>query len=150
MFECGFNKKISGSNIKVEGISHLRSSEIRTSPHPGFPTDLQAPFMSLMTVSKGVSVISEEVFENRFLHCAELIRMGASIEIKGKAVIVTGVKHLSGAPVTAMDLRGGASLIIAGRLAKGTTKISGVDHIERGYESIVENLRNLGADIWIE
>ena len=106
--------------------------------------------MSLMSVAKGVSVISEEIFENRFLHCAELIRMGANIEIRGHLAVVTGIKHLSGAPVMALDLRGGAALIIAGLLAKGRTEISGISHIERGYESIVDKLKNLGARIWLK
>jgi UDP-N-acetylglucosamine 1-carboxyvinyltransferase len=150
LIECGAHIKVDGNKISIEGTGHLKHTEIRTSPYPGFPTDLQAPFMSLMSMAKGVSVISEEIFENRFLHCAELIRMGANIEIRGHLAVVTGIKYLSGAPVTAMDLRGGAALIIAGLLAKGRTVISGISHIERGYESIVDKLKNLGARIWLE
>jgi UDP-N-acetylglucosamine 1-carboxyvinyltransferase len=150
LIECGADIEVEGRIIKVSGNSRLKNSEVRTAPYPGFPTDLQAPYMALMSVSKGVSVMSEEVFENRFLHCAELIRMGANIEIRGNLAVITGVKHLGSAPVTAMDLRGGAALIIAGLLAKGRTEISGVDHIDRGYEYVVENFRNLGANIWTE
>lgn len=150
LIECGANIAVDKNNININGPAHLKHAEIRTSPYPGFPTDLQAPFMALMSVAKGVSVISEEIFESRFLHCGELVRMGANIDIKGNAAMVTGVKCLSGAPVTAMDLRGGASLILAGFLAEGRTEISGLCHIERGYETVVENFKNLGAKIWIE
>ncbi|MFH1415088.1 MAG: UDP-N-acetylglucosamine 1-carboxyvinyltransferase [Elusimicrobiota bacterium] len=148
--ECGAHIEVEGTVIKVVAPVHMERSEIITSPFPGFPTDLQAPFMAMMCMAKGVSIISEDVFENRYLHCGEMTRMGASIEIKGNTALVTGVKSMSGAPVTALDLRGGASLIISGLLAKGRTEISGISHIERGYENIVENLKNLGAKIWME
>ncbi|MFC2048651.1 UDP-N-acetylglucosamine 1-carboxyvinyltransferase [Elusimicrobiota bacterium] len=148
--ECGAEITVSGESLKCTAPAHLKNIEILTSPHPGFPTDLQAPMTSLMTMAEGVSLIKEDVFENRFLHCGELIRMGADIEIKGNLSVIKGVKHLSGAPVTALDLRGGASLIIAGLAAKGRTSITGIDHIERGYENIVGNLRKLGAKIWME
>lgn len=150
MIECGADIRTDTGGIYIKGPDALKSTEVRTSPYPGFPTDLQAPFISLLATASGVSVITEEIFESRYLHCAELMRMGAEIEIKGHSAIVTGVRGLSGAPVTAQDLRGGASLILAGLAAEGRTEVSGVYHIERGYENIVENLRNLGANIWEE
>ncbi|MFW6134018.1 MAG: UDP-N-acetylglucosamine 1-carboxyvinyltransferase [Elusimicrobiota bacterium] len=150
VIECGAKTSIDSKNIEIKGPSKLKSTDIRTSPYPGFPTDLQAPFTSLLATAKGVSVITEEIFENRFLHCPELRRMGADIEIKGSSAIITGVKKMTGAPVMARDLRGGAALIIAGLLSNGVTEISGIHHIERGYEDIVGKLQKLGADIWIE
>ncbi|MFC2091387.1 UDP-N-acetylglucosamine 1-carboxyvinyltransferase [Elusimicrobiota bacterium] len=148
--ECGADITVSGRQIKIAGPAHLGNTDIRTSPYPGFPTDLQAPFTSLMCTARGTSVVSEEIFENRFLHCGELIRMGADIEIRGNSAVINPVKHLSGAPVTAMDLRGGAALIIAALAGRGQSQIYGLDHIERGYDSIVENLEKLGAEVWIE
>jgi len=145
--ESGADVDVDGNKIRVCGPSRPMPSEIRTAPYPGFPTDLQAPFCAYLARTKGVSVVSEEVFENRFLHCAELMRMGADLEVKGESVIVTGVKNLTGAPVKACDLRGGAALIIAALSAKGLTEITGISHIERGYDNIVHILRSLGADI---
>jgi len=150
LIECGANIKVDAGRMRVKAPAKLRNLDIRTSPYPGFPTDLQAPLSALLTVADGVSVITEEVFENRFLHCPELMRMGADIEIKGKSAIISGVKKLSGAPVAAPDLRGGAALIIAALMAKGKTEISDIGHIERGYEDIVGKLKSLGAQIWIE
>lgn len=148
--EAGVIISVDKYRMKIMAPKYLKPVEIRTSPYPGFPTDLQAPFTALLSVSTGLSVVSEEVFENRFLHCAELCRMGANIEIRNGAAMINGKKQLSGAPVKAMDLRGGAALIIAGLMARGKTEISGIEHIDRGYEAIVENLSELGANIWIE
>ncbi len=134
--------------ISVRGVSRFRALEITTAPYPGFPTDLQAPLTALLTRAKGVSVVTEKVFENRFLHCAELSRMGAEIEVKGESAIISGRSSLSGAPVNAMDLRGGAALVIAGMMASGKTRVSGIQHIERGYDNLAGSLRELGADIW--
>lgn len=120
---------------------------IETQPYPGFPTDLQAPVMSLQAVSYGVSVITENIFENRFKHVTELIKMGAQIKIKGRSAIIRGIPRLQGAEVKAQDLRGGASLILAGLNAEGQTIVNEISHIERGYESIDNILLALGADI---
>lgn len=127
----------------------IRSVNIRTMPYPGFPTDLQAQFMALMTIADGVSVIHETIFENRFMHVAELQRMGADIQIDGASAIVKGKKRkeLCGAKVMATDLRASASLVIAGLAAQGTTEISRLYHLERGYENMVAKLHNLGAEI---
>lgn len=130
-------------------LAPLRSVDIRTMPFPGFPTDLQAQFMALMMTAEGVSVIHETIFENRFMHVAELQRMGADIKIDGASAIVKGRgrESLCGAPLMATDLRASASLVIAGLAASGTTEISRIYHLERGYENMVEKLRGLGAVI---
>ncbi len=128
---------------------HLQSVDITTLPYPGFPTDLQAQFMALMILGSGVSIIHETIFENRFMHVAELQRMGADITIDGSSAIVRGIpaERLCGAPLMATDLRASASLVIAGLAASGETEISRIYHLERGYEQMVEKLRRLGADI---
>jgi UDP-N-acetylglucosamine 1-carboxyvinyltransferase len=121
--------------------------DIRTAPYPGFPTDMQAQIMALMSTARGASAITETIFENRMMHAAELRRMGADIRVIGNTAIVKGVKMLTGAKVMATDLRASASLIIAGLTAYGTTEVSRIYHIDRGYESIEEKLRMLGAKI---
>jgi UDP-N-acetylglucosamine 1-carboxyvinyltransferase len=130
----------------------LRSVDIKTRPYPGYPTDLQAQFMALMTMSNGISVINETIFENRFMHVSELQRMGAKIRIDGHAAVVTGLgRHgLNGAPVMATDLRASSSLVIAGLAAAGRTDISRIYHLERGYENLVNKLSQLGARVWKE
>jgi UDP-N-acetylglucosamine 1-carboxyvinyltransferase len=130
----------------------LKSVDITTLPYPGYPTDLQAQFMALMTLSSGVSVIHETIFENRFMHVAELRRLGADIKIDGHVAMVTGVamNGLSGARVMATDLRASSSLVIAGLAASGRTDISRIYHLERGYERLVEKLTGLGASVWKE
>ncbi|ABK43732.1 UDP-N-acetylglucosamine 1-carboxyvinyltransferase [Magnetococcus marinus MC-1] len=125
----------------------LRAVDITTLPHPGFPTDLQAQMMVLLTVAKGAAQIKETIFENRFMHVSELQRMGADITVQGNTAIVRGVPQLRGAPVMATDLRASASLVLAGLCAEGETLISRVYHIDRGYERIEEKLKALGADI---
>ena len=120
---------------------------LRTMPYPGFPTDAQAPFVSLLGLAEGTSVIVENIFENRFKYCDELCRMGADIKVSGKVAVIRGVKKYYGANVTAMDLRGGAALVAAGTAAMGETEIDGIELIERGYESIDRDLSKLGADI---
>lgn len=134
-----------------DGSYNLHSVDLRTMPYPGFPTDLQAQFMALMINAKGVSVIHESIFENRFMHVAELQRMGADIKIDGSIAIVTGKERgkICGAQVMATDLRASASLVIAGLAAKGTTEISRIYHLERGYENMPEKFRKLGARIRI-
>ena len=129
------------------GLQSLRSVDVKTLPYPGFPTDMQAQFMALMTLTNGTSVITETVFENRFMHVDELKRMGASIKIDGRVAMVEGVSALAGCPVTATDLRAGAALVIAGLAAQGNTEIGSVHHIDRGYDRIVDKLRGLGAEI---
>lgn len=120
---------------------------VRTNVHPGFPTDAQPPLMALTAIASGTTVFVENIFENRFKHASELTRLGAKISVEGKVAVVTGVKSLSGAELVATDLRGGAALITAGLAAEGASKISGVCHIDRGYESIEKVLRGVGADI---
>ena len=133
--------------LRVKGTQEICSVDVKTLPYPGFPTDLQAQLMALMTVGKGTSVIRETVFENRFMHVNELLRMGANIAIEGNSAIIKGVQNLRGAPVMATDLRASASLVLAGLAAEGKTEISRVYHIDRGYERVVEKLSSLGADI---
>ena len=127
----------------------LRGVDITTMPYPGFPTDLQAQFMALMIQADGVSIIHETIFENRFMHVAELQRLGADITIDGASAIVRGISRdrICGAPVMATDLRASASLVVAGLAASGTTDISRIYHLERGYENMVEKLQGAGADI---
>lgn len=133
--------------LRVKGPRRLRSVNIKTRPYPGFPTDMQAQMMALMTVAEGTSVISENIFENRFMHVSELLRFGADIIIEGNTATVKGVKKLSGAPVMATDLRASASLILAGLAADNTTEVSRIYHLDRGYEAIEKKLAALGADI---
>ena len=146
-------KKI-GANIKIFKDSfvifrkhQLKPFKIITKPYPGFPTDMQAQFMALATQIKGSSVINEEIFENRFLHVSELMRMGAKIDVQGGIAKVQGVSKLKGAPVMATDLRASVSLILAGLAAEGETKVARVYHLDRGYENLVSKLSNVGANI---
>jgi UDP-N-acetylglucosamine 1-carboxyvinyltransferase len=125
----------------------LKATDIETLPYPGFPTDMQAQFMALLTISEGNSVITETVFENRLRHVAELKRMGADIKTKGNMAIVSGVPKLSGAPVMATDLRASAALVLAGLAAEGTTIVQGLHHLDRGYENIEQKLQGLGAKL---
>jgi len=133
--------------VRVKGPRKIRSVNIKTRPYPGFPTDMQAQMMALMTVADGTSMISENIFENRFMHVSELLRFGADIFIEGNSAMVKGVRKLSGAPVMATDLRASASLILAGLAADNTTEISRIYHLDRGYEAIEKKLSGLGADI---
>ena len=120
---------------------------VKTMPYPGFPTDMQAPFMVLLAVSEGMSVVTETVFENRFIHVGELRRMGVEVQVDGRAAMVHGQSQLQGAIVAATDLRGGAALVLAGLAAIGTTEVRGVEHVDRGYDGFDVNLRKLGANI---
>ena len=144
---CNINYTESGLTLippkKIKTIDFLK-----TSPHPGFPTDMQSQLMSLMTLSDGITIFFETIFENRFMHCKELIKMGADIKLlTDKICMVTGVESLCGGKVKSTDLRGGASLVLAALAAEGETEISDIYHIERGYENLEEVLRSLGADI---
>jgi UDP-N-acetylglucosamine 1-carboxyvinyltransferase len=131
--------------VRVVGDRRVRSADVKTLPYPGFPTDMQAQFMALMTVANGISAISETIFENRFMHVSELTRMAADIRVQGSTAIVSGVPRLSGAPVMATDLRASASLVLAGLAAEGQTVISRAYHLERGYDDLVGKLGALGA-----
>lgn len=143
-----YGKKREENNIFINLHRPLISpGTIRTNVHPGFPTDAQPPLMALTTMASGTTVFVENIFENRFKHASELTRLGAKISVEGKVAVVSGVKGLSGAELVATDLRGGASLITAGLAAEGTSKISGICHVDRGYESIEKVLRSVGADI---
>jgi UDP-N-acetylglucosamine 1-carboxyvinyltransferase len=134
--------------IHIKGREIIKNIDIKTLPYPGFPTDMQAQFMALMTIAQGSSMIHESIFENRFIHANELLRMGADIKITGGNIAnVRGVSYLQGAPVMASDLRASASLVIAGLIAQGTTVISRVYHMDRGYETIEKKFEGLGADI---
>jgi UDP-N-acetylglucosamine 1-carboxyvinyltransferase len=133
--------------VRVKGDGRVRSADIKTLPYPGFPTDMQAQFMALMTVANGLSAITENIFENRFMHVSELKRMAADIRVQGSTAIVTGVPRLGGAQVMATDLRASASLVLAGLAAEGTTVISRAYHLERGYDDLVGKLAALGASV---
>jgi UDP-N-acetylglucosamine 1-carboxyvinyltransferase len=143
----GAKVEVKKSKVRVTGSEIIRPQDITTSPYPGFPTDMQAQFMVLMTRATGTSIITETIFERRFSHVNELLRLGASIEVSGDKAIIRGPTPLSGAEVTATDLRASASLILAGLVAKGWTVVNDVEHIDRGYENIEEKLRRLGAGI---
>lgn len=143
-----------GAQIVIESENRLRlipkplrATDLETLPFPGFPTDMQAQLMALLTLSEGTSVITETVFENRLRHVAELQRMGADIKVKGNVAVVKGVPFLSGAPVMATDLRASAALVVAGLAARGTTIVQGLHHLDRGYDNIEEKLQKLGAKL---
>jgi UDP-N-acetylglucosamine 1-carboxyvinyltransferase len=145
--ETGCTLTAEERGIRVKGPSVIHSVDVKTTEHPGFPTDMQAQLMGLMTVADGTSVITERIFENRFMHVPELHRMGADITIQGHTAVVKGVRSLSGAPVMATDLRASASLVLAGLRAEGKTEIQRIYHLDRGYERLERKLRALGADI---
>jgi len=134
-------------SIRRDASQRLKAVDMATQPYPGFPTDLQAQFMALMTTAEGVSVIKENIFENRFMHAPELTRMGANIRVDGNEAVVRGVDHLVGAPVMATDLRASVSLVIAGLTAQGETRVKRVYHLDRGFERLEEKLGRVGADI---
>lgn len=133
--------------VRVEVLKELSPLSIKTMPYPGFPTDMQAQFMALMTTVPGISIVVESVFENRFMHVSELCRMGADIKVDGHTALVRGVSSLDGAPVVATDLRASVALILAGLIAKGKTKVSEIHYLDRGYEYIEDKLSRLGAVI---
>lgn len=145
--ETGMEIDLEGEGVRVVGHKRIRSVDVKTQPYPGFPTDMQAQFMTLMSLSRGLSIITETIFENRFIHVNELQRMGADIRIQGNTAIIQGVESLSGAQVMATDLRASASLVLAGLAADGVTEISRVYHLDRGYEELDKKLAGLGADI---
>jgi UDP-N-acetylglucosamine 1-carboxyvinyltransferase len=145
--ECGAMVTVDGARIRCQGPERPRPADVITSPFPGFPTDMQAQFMALLGVADGLSKITETIFENRFMHAAELCRMGARIETDGSIAVVRGVPAYQGAPVMATDLRASASLVLAGLAARGRTEVSRVYHLDRGYERLEVKLGSLGAQI---
>ena len=144
--EIGAQITTGNTFIRIKA-GELRGVDIKTLPYPGFPTDLQAPMLSLVTIAKGTSIITETIFENRFKHVDELTRMGAKIKVEGRTAIIRGVSSLTGAIVAAPDLRAGSALVLAALAAQGTTEIEQVYHIERGYENLEKKLQSLGAQI---
>lgn len=145
--EAGASIYENGDHVRVNAEKILNAVDIKTLPYPGFPTDMQAQFMALLSVSEGTSLINETIFENRFMHADELKRMGADIKIEGNSAVIKGKNKLAGAPVSATDLRAGAALILAGLMAEGETEISNIHHIQRGYAGIINKLKNVGANI---
>jgi UDP-N-acetylglucosamine 1-carboxyvinyltransferase len=145
--EIGVCMEKLGNSIIVDGNNEFRAVDIKTMPYPGFPTDMQAQMMSLLSTVSGTSIVTETIFENRFMHAAELKRMGANIKIDGRCAIIEGVERLTGTDVKATDLRAGAALILAGLAADGYTKIGDIYHIDRGYVDIEKKFLKLGADI---
>lgn len=145
--DAGATVEYDDCSITVESTGKLKSVNVRTAPHPAFPTDMQAQFMALNTIADGVASVTETIFENRFMHVQEMRRLGASIEVEGNTAIVRGVANLDGATVMATDLRASASLVLAGLVARGETIIERIYHIDRGYERIEEKLTQLGARI---
>lgn len=147
LVELGAIIEVGYDSIHILGPQEIAPADVKTLPYPGFPTDMQAQMMALLTVGKGTSIVTETVFENRFMHAAELAKMGADIIIDGNRAIINGVSHLTGASVMATDLRAGAAMIIAAQMANGVTEIGGIHHIERGYEGFVEKLMHIGTNI---
>ena len=145
--EAGLDVEVGSDWARVRRHGSFRGLRVKTAPFPGFPTDMQAQIMALLTQADGVSAISENIFENRYMHVPELVRLGADIEIEGKTAVVNGPSRLSGAPVMATDLRASASLVLAGLAASGETRVRRVYHIDRGYERIEEKLARLGGRI---
>jgi UDP-N-acetylglucosamine 1-carboxyvinyltransferase len=148
--ESGLSIKNVPNGIRVKYVKKLKPTDMTTLPYPGFATDMQAQFMSLMAVTDGISVITEKIYPERFIHISELNRMGANILLEGPCAIIKGVKFLSGAPVMASDLRASAALVLAGLVAKGRTDVHRIYHLDRGYENLEEKLLNLGAKVWRE
>ncbi len=148
--ECGCKFKYEKKFLVMESPKKLKALDIKTMPYPGFPTDMQSVFTSMLCVAKGTSIIVENIFENRYKYTNELKRMGARISVEGKIAVVKGVRRLSAADVEATDLRGGASVVLAGLVARGKTKIHNIEYILRGYENLDKKLKKIGAKIKIE
>lgn len=146
--EMGISLEPHGDGVRVSRNGPIRPSRITTRPYPGFPTDLQAPIMALMTMAEGSSTVEETIFENRYMHVPELNRMGANIQVSGTVAVIEGVKELTGAPVMSSDIRAGAALVVASLAAKGETHIQRVYHLDRGHERIEERLQEAGAKIY--
>lgn len=147
LIECGAKIEVGDDWIKVDMPDSINPISIKTLPYPGFPTDLQQPFTSLLTMAKGTSYITENIWDGRFKHIDELVRMGANIRIEGKTAVVNGVDKLYGVPVYSSDIRAGAALVIAAIMAQGQSEVHDIEHVERGYEEFVNKFKGLGADI---
>jgi UDP-N-acetylglucosamine 1-carboxyvinyltransferase len=145
--QAGVRFNIGEDSVQAIGGEVIRNVDIKTNPYPGFPTDMQAQIMAMMCLAAGESIITEKIFENRFMHVSELKRMGADISVEGNTAIVRGRSELQGAPVMATDLRASASLVLAGLAAKGITELSRVYHLDRGYTRLEEKLSGIGAKI---
>lgn len=145
--ETGCNINVQKNEIEIVAPKKLQAVDIKTMPYPGFPTDMQSIFATALSTAKGTSMIIENIFENRYKYVPELLRMGANITVEGKTAVIKGVKKLYGANVKATDLRGGASMVMAGIAAKGTTKVEDIEYILRGYEKFDEKLKNIGVEI---
>lgn len=145
--EMGVTMEIDNNSILIDGSGNLKPVDIKTMPYPGFPTDMQAQMMGLLCTIKGTSVVTETIFENRFMHAQELKRMGANIKIDGRSAVIEGIERLSGSEVRATDLRAGAALVLCGLCADGITKVSDIYHIDRGYFAMEEKYKKLGANI---
>ena len=145
--ECGCKIKKEKRTIFLEAPKRLKAVDLKTMPYPGFPTDMQSVFASMLTVSRGTSILVENIFENRYKYMSELKKMGAKITVEGKTAVIKGVRKLTGTKVMSTDLRGGAALVTAGLVAKGKTEITNIEYILRGYENLDKKLRNLGANI---
>jgi UDP-N-acetylglucosamine 1-carboxyvinyltransferase len=145
--EAGAQVTAVEGGIRVQSHGRLKAQSFRTTEYPGFPTDMQAQFMALNCIASGTAKVTETIFENRFMHVNELVRLGARIQIDGKVALVEGTERLSGATVMATDLRASASLVIAGLVAEGQTEVDRIYHLDRGYDRMEAKLRGLGADI---
>lgn len=145
--ECGVLIEEFDESIRVVSNKRPEKCNVKTMPHPGFPTDMQPQMTTLLTIANGTSIVSESVWDSRFRYISELAKMGADVQVNGKLAVIQGVENLKGAPVKAVDLRAGAAMIIAGLIAEGKTEIEDIIYIDRGYENIVEKLQNVGADI---
>lgn len=147
LIEVGADIEENDESVRVSISGQPKKCNVKTMPHPGFPTDMQPQMATLLAIANGTSIVTEGVWDNRFRYVEQLMLMGADIQVDGKTAVITGVKGLKGAPVKAVDLRAGAAMIIAGLIADGTTTVEDIDHIDRGYENLAEKFRSLGADI---
>ena len=148
--EAGCVLKIEKNTVEIKAPKRIKAVDIKTMPYPGFPTDMQSIFGALLTTAKGTSIITENIFESRYKYVQELNRMGAKITVEGRTAVIKGTKRIQGASVVASDLRGGAALVLEALVAKGVTQVDNVHYILRGYENIVDKLKNLGAKIYLE
>lgn len=148
LVECGVKITEYDDSVRVQSDGHFKHCNIKTMPHPGFPTDMQPQMSVILSVAKGTSLVSEGVWDNRFKYVDQLVRMGANVQVDGTIAVFQGVEELTGAPIRADDLRAGAAMVIAGLIARGTTEVEDILYIDRGYEDYVEKLKALGADIY--
>lgn len=148
LLQCGVCVEEYDDSVLVRGNGRPGKCNVKTMPHPGFPTDMQPQMATMLTIADGTSIVSEGVWDSRFQYVEQLTRMGAVISVNGKAATIEGVESLNGSPVKADDLRAGAAMIIAGLIAKGTTSIENTIYIDRGYDDVVGKFKRLGADIW--